>query len=81
MHYVRRVKEVHRTEEIIHDRYDVLLGKGVVLDPSEHTAQVLIEILHYNENVIEIPIGTLVFQRNILGLGRRYHDVEELGRK
>jgi hypothetical protein len=52
----------------------MLLGEGVVLYPSEHAAQVLIKVLHDDEDVVEAAIAVL----SLLG---RYDDVEELWRE
>lgn len=63
MHNVCGVKEVHRAKEVIHNRYNVLLGEGVVLDSREHAAEVLVEVLHDDEDVVEVSISILCLLR------------------
>ena len=74
MHNIRRVKKVHRAQEVVHDRYNMLLRKRVVLYSRKHAAEVLVEVLHDDEDVFEISIS-------ILCLLRRYDDVHQLRRK
>ena len=52
----------------------MLLRERVVLHSSEHAAEVLVEVLHDDEDVIEIPEAVLC----LLG---RDDDVDQLGRK
>jgi hypothetical protein len=72
VHDICRVKEVHCTEEVVHNRYNVLLCERVVLYSREHAAQVLVEVLHDYEDVVEIPI-------TVLCLAGRNYDVHQLG--
>ena len=63
MHNVGCVKEVHGAEEVIHNRYDVLLRERVVLDSREHAAEVLVKVLHDDEDVVEVSISILCLLR------------------
>jgi hypothetical protein len=72
MHNISCVKEVHCTKEIVHNRYNMLLCERVVLNSSEDATKILVEVLHDNENVIEVAIS-------VLCLLRRNDDVHQLG--
>lgn len=52
----------------------MLFRKWVVLYSGKHTAQVLVEILHYNKNIIKMPVSIL----RLLGWN---HNIQQLGRK
>lgn len=71
VHNIRCVQEVHCTQEVVHNRYNMLLCKRVVLDSSEDATQVLVEVLHDNEDIIEVAISMLC-------LLRRNDDVHQL---
>lgn len=72
VHNIGRVKEVHRAQEVVHNRYNVLLRKRVVLHSGEDAAQVLVKVLHDDEDVVEVSIS-------VLCLLRWNHDVDQLG--
>lgn len=74
MHHIGRVEEVHRAQEVVHDRYDMTLREWVVLYTSEYAAEVLVVVFHYDEDVIESPIAMLCL------LCRNY-DIHKLGRE
>jgi len=59
MHHISCVEEVHCTEEVVHNRYDVTLREWVILDASEYAAEVLVVVLHYDEDVVEVPVAML----------------------
>ena len=63
VHYICCMKEVHRAEEVVHDRYNVLLRERVVLYSREHAAQVLVKVLHDDEDVVEVSISILCLLR------------------
>lgn len=52
----------------------MLFGKGIVLYSCKHAAQVLVEVLHYNKDIVKIAIPILC----LLGWN---DNIKELGRK
>ena len=75
MYDIGAVQEVHSAQEVVHDGHHVALRKRIILDASEHTAQVLVVVLHDDEDVVEGAVNPSSLAAPLC----RNHDVNQFG--